>query len=142
MGEAHHESFERRGDVKGGSERSFGLVFAVVFVVISVWPLWDGLSPRWWGFAVALTFAGVAIFAPAVLQPLNRLWTRLGGLLHRVVSPVILAMIFYLVITPFGVVMRLAGKDPLRLQRQPGASSYWIERRPPGPAPETMKNQF
>jgi hypothetical protein len=73
---------------------------------------------------------------------LNRLWLRFGLLLNRIVSPIVLGFLFYAVITPTGMIIRRAGRDPLRLQWDANAASYWIERRPPGPAPETMSNQF
>jgi hypothetical protein len=73
---------------------------------------------------------------------LDRLWLRVGLVLHRVVNPLVLGVMFYGVITPFGLAMRWAGRDPLRKRFDPLAQSYWIERRPPGPAPETMSNQF
>ena len=90
----------------------------------------------------AAAFFALALAAPGVLGPLNRLWLGFGRLLNRLVSPVILALLFYLVITPIGLVMRLAGHDPLRIRWDTGAATYWIERRPPGPEPETMRNQF
>jgi hypothetical protein len=84
----------------------------------------------------------VALLWPAVLAPLNRIWTRFGLLLHRIVSPVVLGVMFFGVVTPMGLVMRALGKDPLRLRFDPAARTYWIERRPPGPAPDTLNNQF
>jgi hypothetical protein len=79
---------------------------------------------------------------PAALRPLNRLWLRFGLLLYRVVNPVVMALVFYSTMVPIGLAMRLCGKDPLRLRREPDAASYWLEREPPGPLPATMKNQF
>jgi len=92
--------------------------------------------------ALALVFLGLAAFAPHSLKPLNRLWLWFGLALHRIVSPVVLAALFFVVITPVGVVARLAGKDFLRLSFDRGATSYWIDRRPPGPRPSSMRNQF
>jgi Saxitoxin biosynthesis operon protein SxtJ len=91
---------------------------------------------------LSTAFAAAAAVRPHLLAPLNRLWLKLGLLLHRVVTPAIMGLLFYLVITPMGLVMRLRGTDFLRLRRDPRAQSYWIVRTPPGPAPETMKNQF
>jgi hypothetical protein len=84
----------------------------------------------------------VAVVRPGLLAPLNRLWLRVGLLLQRVVNPVVMGAMFYGVITPFGLAMRAAGWDPLRKRFDPLAQSYWIERRPPGPPPDTMSNQF
>jgi hypothetical protein len=83
-----------------------------------------------------------AVFFPSVLSPLNRAWLRFGLLLNRIVSPIVLALVFYGVVTPMAVLFRRFGNNALRLQRDPNSSSYWIARRPPGPAPETLKNQF
>ncbi len=79
---------------------------------------------------------------PSLLAPLNRVWTKFGLLLHKVVSPIVLGVMFYLVITPTGLLMRLFGKDPLRLKFDGTAKSYWIPREPPGPKPDSIKDQF
>ena len=137
-----HESFERHEDAKGSSDRSLGIVFAVVFLVIGLLPLLHGGSMRLWSIVVAAAFGVVAFTLPRILTPLNKVWTRLSLLLHRIVSPVVLGVLFFLVITPLGLLMRLLGKDPLRLRRDANASTYWIERTPPGPKPETLSDQF
>jgi hypothetical protein len=95
-----------------------------------------------WALGTAAAFLIPALLFPSVLHPLNRLWTRFGLLLHKFTNPIILGILFYLVFTPFGLVFRMVGKDLLRRRRDPNARSYWIERQPPGPAPETMANQF
>jgi hypothetical protein len=82
----------------------------------------------------------ITLTIPRILDPLKRLWLRFGGLLHIVVSPVVLALFFYTIVTPIGVCLRLLGKDPLRLKR--GQASYWIERDPPGPEPRTMTEVY
>jgi len=92
--------------------------------------------------ALAVLFAGLALSWTAALAPLNRLWLRFGLLLYKVVQPLVLGLLFYGTVTPVGWLMRKAGKDPLRLRRDPAAQSYWVLRQPPGPAPESMKNQF
>jgi hypothetical protein len=137
-----HEDLTREQDVEGSSDRSFGVVFAVVFLVIAGWPLWHGEALRWWAAGVAAVFALTAMVRPALLAGLNRQWMKLGVLLGKVVSPIALGLLFYGVITPLGVVLRLAGKDPLRLKFDRGADSYWIRREPPGPPPDSMTNQF
>ena len=137
-----HEDLTREQDVEGSSDRSFGAVFAVVFLVIAGWPLWHGESLRWWAAGVAAAFALVAMVRPALLAGLNRQWMKLGVLLGRVVSPIALGLLFYCVLTPLGAVLRLAGKDPLRLRFDRGTDSYWIRREPPGPPPDSMTNQF
>jgi hypothetical protein len=84
----------------------------------------------------------LALLWTAPLRPLNRAWLKLGLLLSKIVSPVVMMVLFYATVTPVGVLMRWAGKDPLRLRRDAAATSYWIPREPPGPAPNSMKQQF
>jgi Saxitoxin biosynthesis operon protein SxtJ len=137
-----HEDLSREQRVEGSSDRNFGLVFAGVFVLIGGVPLFHGGQLRWWAFAVAAAFAAAAAVRPSLLAGLNRLWTKLGVLLGKVVSPVALGILFYAVLTPVGIAMRVAGKDPLRLRWDRDAASYWIPREPPGPPPDSMTNQF
>jgi Saxitoxin biosynthesis operon protein SxtJ len=137
-----HESYHRTEEVAGSSNRSFGLVFSVVFAIIALLPLFHGGAIRLWSLGVAAAFAVLAFAAPQVLAPLNRLWFKLGLLLHTIVNPIVLGIMFYVVVTPTGLIMRLLGKDLLRLKRDPAAASYWIERTPPGPKPESLGDQF
>lgn len=137
-----HESFDRDTTVQGSSNRTLGVVFAAVFLIIGAFPVLFGGAPRWWSLAVAAVFALIAFLAPALLGPLNRLWTRFGLLLHRIVSPLVLGIMFFLVVTPIALLMRALGKDPLRLRFEAGARSYWIERTPPGPPPQSLPDQF
>jgi hypothetical protein len=127
--------------VRPGSDRNFGFVFAAVFALIGLLPLIGGHAPRWWALAVGAVFLAVALVRPAILAPLNVLWFRFGMLLHRVVSPVIMAVLFFATITPLAVLMRALGKDPLRLKRSTG-TTYWIARDPPGPRAGSLKDQF
>jgi len=124
------------------SDRSFGLLFAAVFAAIGCLPLLHGEIPRWWSFAVAIAFGGAAVIRPRVLHQLNRAWLALGRLLHRIVSPVVMGAIFFLFVTPLAWIVRWQGKNLLSLSRRPDLSSYWIARRPPPPATESMKQQF
>jgi len=137
-----HEDFGRKQERQGSSDRAFAIVFAIFFALIGFSPLRTHHPMRWWAFLVAGLFLFVAILKPVWLRPLNKCWTKLGLLMGRIVSPVITAALFYAVVTPTALLFRILGKDPLRLSRDPGARSYWIERQPPGPAPETMANQF
>ncbi|MBF0323873.1 MAG: hypothetical protein HQL42_02270 [Alphaproteobacteria bacterium] len=137
-----HESFTAVTEVRIGSERSFGLVFAVLFAIIALWPLKDGGEIRLWALGAAVAFLVAALAAPRLLKPLNLLWFKFGMLLHHIVTPLVMGLLFFVTVTPVGLLMRATGKDPMRLKRDPAAASYWIERAPPGPAPETMKNQF
>ena len=137
-----HEVFSREENIEAGSDRSFGLVMAGALTVVSLVNVWHvGRVWPWTGGFAAL-FLAAALLAPAILHPLNLLWLKFGLLLHKVVNPVLMALIFYGTVLPTGMVARLMGKDLLRLKREPDAASYWIPRTPPGPAPETMKDQF
>lgn len=137
-----HEPLETHAEVRMGSERAFGLVFAVVFALIGLLPVLGARAPHYGWLAAAATFLAVALAAPGLLAPLNRLWFRFGLLLHRIVNPLIMGLLFYLVVTPTGLVMRLLGKDILHLKADPRATSYWTRREPPGPARDSFKNQF
>lgn len=139
---AAHEDLSRQHVARGPSNRSFGFVFSAFFLLLGLSPLRKHQPARLWALAIAVGFLAVGILAPAVLAPLNRLWMQLGRLLGRVTTPIVTGLLFYLVFTPAGFVARLLGKDPLRLRLDPNASSYWQERRPPGPPPEDMANQF
>lgn len=137
-----HEDMNREQHIEGSSDRSFGWVFAGVFLVIAVLPLLHGQSLTWWSIGISAVFALVALVKPSLLSGLNRLWIKLGVLLGKIVSPIALGILFYVVITPIGIIIRLAGKDPLRLKFDPDAKSYWIPREPPGPQPGSMNHPF
>ena len=137
-----HETTHRDAPAKISSDRSFGLVFAAVFAIVAVWPLIHGEDVRWWGLAVGAAFLLIALTIPRILNPLNRVWAAFGLLLHKIVSPVIMGAIFFVAVTPTALLMRILGKIPMQLRFDPKASSYWIVRTPPGPAGDTMKNQF
>jgi len=137
-----HENYRRNQNIKSSSDRSFGIVFAILFAGIGFWPLLGSVEPRWWAVAASIALIAIAMFLPTFLAPFNRAWTSFGLLLHRIVSPLILALVFYLAVTPTGILMRLAGKDTLRTKFDENAESYWIPRDPPGPPPSSMKNQY
>jgi hypothetical protein len=129
---APHETADLVEDAAavGPSNRSFGLVFTAVFLVVGTWPLVRDGNPRVWALVVAAGFLAAALVAPAVLSPLNRAWLRLGLAMHHVVNPVVMAVLFYGVVTPFALVLRLAGKRFTAASRpDPGAATYWIDRR-------------
>lgn len=137
-----HEDFDRQEEIVLGSERIFGFVFAVVFLIVAGWPLLGGGDLVLWALAVAALFLVTALIVPRWLRPLNRLWFIFGLILHKIVSPVVMGLLFYLTVTPTALIMRILGKTPLDLKFDKDADSYWIERDPPGPDRETMKNQF
>jgi hypothetical protein len=113
-----------------------------VFLIVALLPLLRGRPVRWWSLPVGAAFLLGALLFPRILGPLNRLWLTLGLALHAVVGPVIMGLLFYSTVTPMGIVMRWLGKDLLRLRLDTSARTYWIERRPPGPAADTMSRQF
>jgi hypothetical protein len=125
-----------------GSDRNFGFVFAGVFAVLALLPLFKSGHVRWWAVAVSGAFLLVALLRPALLGPLNALWARLGLLLNRIVSPVALLIVFCVAVLPTGLLMRLMGKDPMRLRFDARARTYWIERVPPGRPDSQMRKQF
>jgi hypothetical protein len=141
-GHSLHEDLGRKQEGHGSSDRGFGIVFSIFFVLVGLSPLRANHPLRWWALALAGLFLVVALLQPVWLRPLNRLWTKVGLLMGRIVSPVIAALLFYLVVTPTGLLFRLMGKDPLHLAWDSGVRSYWIERQPPGPPPESMSNQY
>jgi len=142
MEHSSHEVFFRDEKVVAGSDRSFGLVMAAALAAVTSLNAWH-LGRLWpWTGGLAALLLAAALLRPAILHPLNMIWLKFGLLLHRVVNPVLMALIFYGTVLPTGLVMRMMGKDLLRLKRQPGADSYWIVRKPPGPSPETMRDQF
>jgi hypothetical protein len=138
-----HEDFSRQDEnPKQTSDRFFGLTFFVFFLIIALWPLLKQNSVRPVALGIALVFLAVSLVAPALLAPFNRLWLKFGELLHRITSPIILGVMFFGVITPIGFLMRLAGKDLLRMKFDPHCTSYWIRREPPGPEKTSLKRQF
>lgn len=128
--------------IKTSSDRSFGLVFTTVFGIIGLIPLWHGQPLLWWSLILASLFLILSLIQPKILHPLNQVWTRFGLLLHKIVSPVVMSVLFFLTVVPIGLLMRLFGKDPLKLRFDPQAKSYWIIREQPGPTPESMNYQF
>ena len=142
MEQSTHEVFFRDEKLVAGSDRSFGLVMAAALAAVTLLNVWHAGRLWPWTGGLAALFLAAGMLRSTVLHPLNLLWLRFGLLLHRVVNPIVMALLFYGTVLPTGLVMRMMGKDLLRLKRQPDADSYWIVRQPPGPSPETMKDQF
>jgi hypothetical protein len=137
-----HEDVSRTDTVSVGSDRNFGIVFTLFCAIVAGVQFWFGNSAAWGWLIAAAAFAGVTLAYSRALRPLNILWFKFGLLLHHVVSPVILGVMFFAVFTPIGWWMRLAGKRPLHLRYDPAAASYWIERKPPAPPPGSFDRQF
>jgi len=136
-----HETYQQ-GEIKLGSDRGFGVTFSVVFGVVGALGIWRGfgIPMVWFGAAAAILI--VAFARPTLLHPLNKIWHRFGLLLGRFTTPIVMGFIFFVAVMPTGFVMRILGKDTLGLKIDANADSYWIPRDPPGPDPQSMKQQF
>ena len=125
-------------DIKISSNKSFGIVFFIVFILISLYPLLNGQEIRLWALIISAVFLILGLLKSKLLTPLNKLWFRFGIFLGKIISPIIMGFIFFLVVTPIGLIMRLLGKDVLNLKYNK-ERSYWIEKNGPK---SKMKNQF
>jgi len=120
------------------TNRSFGIVFFIVFLIVSLWPLLNNEQIRYWVLFISILFLILGIINSKVLTPLNKIWFKFGLFLGKIISPLVMGVIFFLVVTPIGFIMRLLGKDVLNLKYQKN-KSYWIEKTGPK---SKMKNQF
>ena len=125
-------------ELKPGSNKSFGIVFFIVFVLITIYPLTYGEEIRIWSLIISIIFLILGILNSKILTPLNKIWFKFGLYLGKIVSPLIMGIIFFLVVTPIGLIMRLLKKDVLGLKYSYN-KSYWIEKKNPI---SEMKNQF
>ncbi len=125
-------------DIKIGSNRSFGIVFFLVFLLIATYPLINGNELRLWSLIISIVFLLLGLINSKILNPFNKLWFKFGIFLGKIISPLIMGIIFFLVVTPIGFLMRLLNKDLLNLKFN-NNSSYWIEKTEPK---SKMKNQF
>ena len=125
-------------DIKIGSNRSFGIVFFVVFLIIATYPLTNGDELRLWSLIISIVFLFLGLVNSKILNPLNKLWFKFGIFLGKIVSPLVMGIIFFLVVTPIGLLMRLLNKDLLNIKFNDN-TSYWIEKTDPK---SKMKNQF
>jgi len=128
--------------LEGSSDRVFGLLFAAIFAAVGLWPLLHGGPLRAWSLGVGAAFLLLALAVPRALAGINRAWMKFGLLLNRVVSPIAIGIVYYFTLLPTALLMRAFGKLPLQLKYDPQAITYWIPRRPPGPDPKTMNDQF
>ena len=125
-------------EIKINSNRSFGIVFFVVFLLIAFYPLLQGNDLRIWSLIISLIFLTLGLLNSKILTPLNKMWFKLGLFLGKIISPLIMGIIFFIVVTPIGIIMRLFNKDLLNLKYNK-EKSYWIKRMGPK---SKMKNQF
>lgn len=137
-----HEDLRREETVKVGSDRSFGLTVAAMLALLGAIKLWQGAESGRWLLIAAGAFLALGLAAPSVLRIPNRLWHRFGLLLYRVVNPLIMAVLFFLAVTPMALLLRAFGKRPLQLAFDPTAPTYWQRRDPPGPDRATMDRPF
>ena len=125
-------------ELKISSNRSFGIVFFIVFFLIAVYPLLDNGQLRIWALIISVFFLVLGLFNSRILYPLNKLWFKFGIFLGTIISPLVMGIIFFIVVTPIGLLMRLLNKDLLKLKLNKN-KSYWIEKNEPK---SKMKNQF
>ena len=125
--------------IKISSNRSFGLVFFVVFLIISLWPLTSEGGIRIWSAIISLVFLILGLMNSKLLTPLNQLWFKFGMILGAIVAPVVMGIVFFLVVTPIGLTLSIMGKDLLNKKYDKKKETYWIKR---DTSIGTMKRQF
>ena len=125
-------------NIKIGSNRSFGLVFFAFFLIIAVYPLTTGGNLKYWSIILSLVFLILGLLKSSILSPLNKLWFKFGLLLGSIISPIVMGIVFFIVITPISLIMKILGKDLLNLNKNKN-NTYWIEKTGPK---SKMKNQF
>ena len=126
-------------NIKISSNRSFGLVFFAFFLIISLWPLINDAEIRIWSLIISIIFLLLGLFNSKILTPLNKLWFKFGIILGKFVSPIVMGLVFFLVVTPTGIIMRLTGKNLLGLKKDIKKDTYWIKKNN---YLSSMKNQF
>ena len=128
----------KNNKIKIGSNKSFGIVFFTVFLIIAIWPLLNGNEIRYWSLIISIVFLILGILNSKILTPLNKIWFKIGILLGNVISPIVMSIIFFLVVTPTSFIMKILGKDLLNLKKNT-KNSYWIKKQNQN---SRMKNQF
>ena len=129
----------KQKEIKTSSNKSFGLVFFVIFIIIALWPLLKEGDIRIWSIIVSVIFLILGLLNSKILTPLNQLWMRLGMMLGTVVSPIVMGIVYFGVITPIGLLMKLFGKDVLNLKLDKNKTTYWLKKNK---IKSKMKNQF
>ena len=128
----------KNSKIKIGSNKSFGIVFFTVFLIIAIWPLLNGYEIRYWSLIISIVFLILGILNSKILTPLNKIWFKIGILLGNVISPIVMSIIFFLVVTPTAFIMKILGKDLLNLKKNT-KNSYWIKKQNQN---NRMKKQF
>ncbi|GAA6140057.1 hypothetical protein NBRC116583_38040 [Arenicella sp. 4NH20-0111] len=124
------------------SERSFGLIFAAIFLCIALFPLIFGEPLRQWAMILMGAFGLPALIFPKALRPLNIAWVHFGQFMHRIVNPILMGLIFFVAVLPTGLMLKLFGKDPMRRKMDPNATTYWIPRENEDLTRDSFDNQF
>tara|TARA_Y100001936_G_C15577200_1_gene410197 strand:- start:181 stop:570 length:390 start_codon:yes stop_codon:yes gene_type:complete len=128
----------KNNEIKISSNKSFGIVFAIVFFLIALWPIIKSDDIRIWSLIVSIIFLILGIMNSSILTPLNKIWFRFGIFLGKLIAPVVMGIIFFFVVTPIGLIMRLLGRDLIKLKKN-NENSYWIEKKD---AESSMRKQF
>ena len=129
----------KQKEIKISSNKSFGLVFFVIFIIIALWPLLNDGNIRIWSIIVSIIFLILGLLNSKILTPFNKLWMRLGALLGIIVSPIVMGVVYFGIITPIGLLMKLFGKDVLNLKLDKNKKTYWTLKKK---IPSKMKDQF
>ena len=127
-----------KDNIKIGSNRSFGLVFFIVFLFVGLWPILNENEPRVWSIIISFIFLILGVFKSKFLTPLNKIWFKFGMLLGKFIAPVVMGFIFFFVVTPTGIIMKLLKKDLINLKKN-NNKTYWIKKKD---SLSNMKNQF
>ena len=127
-----------KSDIKIGSNKSFGIVFFLVFLIIGIYPILKGNDPNYWSIIISVIFLILGLFNSIYLTPFNKLWFKFGILLGQIISPIVMGIVFFIVVTPIALVMKILNKDILNLNKN-NKKTYWIEYKNKS---SKMKNQF
>ena len=125
-------------DIKISTNRSFGVTFSIVFLIIAIWPLFSASEIRYWSLVISVIFLILGLIKSKILTPLNKIWFKIGLTLGNLISPLVMGIIFFLVVTPTSIIMKILGKDLLNLKKN-NNKSYWIEKNKQN---TSMKKQF
>ena len=128
----------KNNEIKISSNKSFGVVFFIVFFLFGIWPVLKGNDVRYWSISLSLIFLILGLLNSKLLSPLNRLWFKFGIILGNFIAPIIMGLVFFLVVTQIGLIMKLLGKDLINLKKN-NDKTYWIEKKE---IKTSMKNQF
>jgi hypothetical protein len=120
-------------------EKNFGILFGFIFLIISFWPIFFGSNFRLWSFIIAIIFFTITFLKPLLFKPINKIWIKFGEILGLIIAPIIMALIYFIILTPISLIVRVFGKDLLGLKFSKKQDTYWIKRKK---KLNTMKKQF